>query len=84
MGKSAIDLQGEIYSAERQEARRRITELQQRVGTDAPVRVAIGSIKEALLEASRESDDDVLMIGRSHQPGAHDRMRDLTYAMVRD
>jgi hypothetical protein len=26
----------------------------------------------------------VLMIGRSHQPGAHGRMRDLTYAMVRD
>ena len=31
-----------------------------------------------------ESDADVLMIGRSHQPGGHGRMRDLTYAMVRD
>ena len=79
-----LDLRGEVRSAESQEARRRIAELQQRVGTDAPVRVAVGSVKEALLEASLESDADVLMIGRSHQPGAHGRMRDLTYAMVRD
>ena len=41
-------------------------------------------MKEALLEAARDSDADVLMIGRSHQPGGHGRMRDLTYAMVRD
>ena len=39
---------------------------------------------EALLEAALRSDADVLMIGRSHQPGGHDRMRDLIYAMVRD
>ena len=79
-----LDLREEIPSAERQEARRRIAELQQRVGTDASVRVAVGSVKEALLEASLGSDADVLMIGRSHQTGAHGRMRDLTYAMVRD
>jgi nucleotide-binding universal stress UspA family protein len=34
--------------------------------TDVPVRVAVGSVKEALLEAASESDADVLMIGRSH------------------
>jgi nucleotide-binding universal stress UspA family protein len=54
------------------------------VGTDAPVRIAVGSVKEALLEAAMESDADVLMVGRSHQPGGHGRTRDLTYAMVRD
>jgi nucleotide-binding universal stress UspA family protein len=79
-----LDLKEEIHSAERQEARRRIAELQQMVGTDAPVRVAVGSVKVALLDAAQESDADVLMIGRSHQDGAHGRMRDLTYAMVRD
>ena len=79
-----LNLREEIHSAERQEARRRIAEFQQMVGTDAPVRVAVGSVKEALLEAALESDADVLIIGRSHQPGAHGRMRDLTYAMVRD
>jgi nucleotide-binding universal stress UspA family protein len=79
-----FDLRKEIYSADAQEARRRIAELQEMVGTDVSVRVEVGSVKEALLAAALESDADVLMIGRSQQPGAHGRMRDLTYAMVRD
>ena len=79
-----LDLREEIHSAERQEANRRIADLQQMIGVDAPVRIAVGQVKEALLEAAREADADALIIGRSHQPGAHDRMRDLTYAMVRD
>ncbi len=79
-----LDLREQIHSAERQAARRRIADLQQVVGMDVPVRIGVGSVKEALLKAALESDADVLMIGRSHQPGAHGRMRDLTYAMVRD
>ena len=79
-----LDLREEVLSATRLEARRRIAELQQMVGTDVPVRVAVGSVKEALLEAALEGDADALMIGRSHERGAHGRMRDLTYAMVRD
>jgi nucleotide-binding universal stress UspA family protein len=79
-----LDLQEEIRSAERQEAKRRIADLQQMVGTDAPVRIAVGSVKEALLKAALETDADALMIGRSHPPGAQGRMRDLTYAVVRD
>jgi len=79
-----LDLREEVLSGAGLEAKRRIAELQEIVGTDVPVRVAVGSVKEALLLAALESDADVLMIGRSHQPGAHGRMRDLTYAMVRD
>jgi len=79
-----LDLREEIRSAEKREANRRIADLQQIIGVDAPVRIAVGQVKEALLEAAREADADALIIGRSHQPGAHGRMRDLTYAMVRD
>jgi len=79
-----LDLEEHAESVARQEASRRIADLQRIVGTEAPVRIAVGSVKEALLEAALESDADVLMIGRSHQPGARGRMRDLTYAMVRD
>src|SRR5277367_6266997 len=79
-----LDLREQVRSVEREEASRRIAELQQIVGTDAAVRIAFGSVKEALLEAARQSDADVLIIGRSPRPGAHGRMRDLTYAMVRD
>jgi nucleotide-binding universal stress UspA family protein len=77
-------LEERVNSAAMQEANRRIADLQRVVGMEAPVRIAIGSVKEALIEATLESDADVLMIGRSHQSGAHGRMRDLTYAMVRD
>jgi nucleotide-binding universal stress UspA family protein len=79
-----LDLRKEVLSGAGLEARRRIAELQQTVSTDVPVRVAVDSVKKALLEAALESDADVLIIGRSHQSGAHGRMRDLTYAMVRD
>lgn len=79
-----LDLEERVYSAEREEARQRIAELQQKIGAQASVRVAIGSVKEALIEAARQSDADVLMIGRSPQSGAYGRMRDLTYSMVRD
>lgn len=64
--------------------RKRIDDLQKRVGSRAPVRIAVGPVKEALLEAAKQSDADVLIIGRSSQPGIQGRLRDLTYAIVRD
>ena len=78
-----LDLGEEIQSQEKQEARHRIADLQRRVGSQAPVRIVIGPIKDALLEAARRFDADVLMIGRGPR-GAADRLRDLTYAVVRD
>jgi nucleotide-binding universal stress UspA family protein len=79
-----LDLDEQAYSAEREEARQRIASLQKKVGSNAPVRIVVGSVKEALLEAARRYDADGLMIGRSPQSGTHGRLRDLTYAIVRD
>jgi nucleotide-binding universal stress UspA family protein len=79
-----LDLEDQAESAEVQRARQRIADLQQVVGSKVPVRIAVGSVKDALLETARQSDADVLMIGRSPRPGARGRMRDLTYAVVRD
>jgi nucleotide-binding universal stress UspA family protein len=79
-----LDLEERLHSEEREQARLRIAELQKKVGSDAPVQVAIGSVKGALLEAARRIDADALIIGRSPQPGSHGRLRDLTYAVVRD
>ncbi len=79
-----LDLKEQVHSRERQTARQRIAELQRTVGCAAPVHIAVGPIKKALLEIARQCDADVLIIGRSPRPGAHGRMRDLTYAMVRD
>lgn len=79
-----LDLEEELQSAEHRAASLRVAELEQQVGLEAPVRIATGPIKEALLEAARLSDADVLMIGRNPHPGATGRLRDLTYTMVRD
>ncbi len=79
-----LGIEEQVQSVERQAASRRIADLQRIVGSNAPVHIAVGPVKDTLLEAIRQSDADVLIIGRSPRPGAHGRMRDLTYAMVRD
>ncbi len=79
-----LDLGEHIQSAERREASQRIEALQKKVGSNAPVRIAVGPVKEALLEAARHSDADALIIGRSPQPGYKGRLRDLTYSVIRD
>jgi nucleotide-binding universal stress UspA family protein len=73
-----------VRSWKEREALRQIEDLQSRVGCQAPVRVAAGPIKEALIEEVRRLDADVLVVGRDSQPGAGGRMRDLIYALVRD
>jgi nucleotide-binding universal stress UspA family protein len=79
-----LDLEEQIQSEEREQARMRIDDLQRKVGSHAQVRIAVGPVKDALLEAARQSDADALLIGRSPQPGSQGRLRDLTYVMVRD
>lgn len=79
-----LDLEEQLQSEERRAARERIEELQRRVGSKAQVRIAIGPVKDALVEAMRRSDADAVIIGRSPQPGAQGRLRDLTYSIVRD
>ncbi|HEX3435576.1 MAG TPA: universal stress protein [Pseudacidobacterium sp.] len=79
-----LDLEEELHSGERLKTFEEIAELQKRVGLNAPVRVAVGNVKAALLEIARQSDADVLMIGRSPELGEEGRLRDLTYVMVRD
>jgi nucleotide-binding universal stress UspA family protein len=79
-----LDLEERVKAQERDDACARIMALQARVGSNAPVRIAVGPVKEALLEAANRSDADILVIGRSARPGTVGRLRDLTYAMVRD
>jgi nucleotide-binding universal stress UspA family protein len=79
-----LDLEGQTHSTERQQAGQRVAEIQQLVGPEVPVQVVVGSVKQALLEAAGRFDADVLIIGRSPQPGSRGRMRDLTYTVIRD
>jgi len=79
-----LDLEEQIQSAERLQALERMDALQRKVGSHALVRITIGPVKAALIEAIRRSDADALIVGRSPQSGLQGRLRDLTYSLVRD
>lgn len=79
-----LDLEERLEVREKQATHDRVRELQKVVGSHAKVSIASGPIKEALTEAAHRLQADVLVIGRSSQPGAQGRLRDLTYAVVRD
>jgi nucleotide-binding universal stress UspA family protein len=79
-----MDLEEQIQSRERQQARQRIADLQRRIGSEMPVQIIVGPIKQALLEAARQFDRDVLIVGRSPESGSYGRIRDLSYTLVRD
>lgn len=75
---------GEGPSEVEQVARQRVAELQRAVGSQASADIAVGGIKEVLLQVVRQSAADVLVIGRSPRAGALGRLRDLTYSLIRD
>lgn len=79
-----LELAERLESVQTNEALERIANLQSTLGTQVPVRISIGAVKDALLEAARQSDADVLMIGRALPSGGQGRLRDLTYVVVRD
>ncbi|HEV2500739.1 MAG TPA: universal stress protein [Terriglobia bacterium] len=79
-----LDLEEEVQSQERKRAAERIANLQSRVGSNASVRIIVGPIKEALLDAARGFDADALIIGGRPQSTVNGGLRDLTYAIVRD
>ncbi len=79
-----LDIEERVQLMETQSARDRLRELQRVVGSRAPVSIAVGPIKDALTGAARRLRADLLVIRRSSQSGAQGRLRDLTYAVIRD
>ena len=70
-------------SAEK-DARKRLNELLEIVGSDATANVVTGPLKESLLEAAGRSDADALILGRTPETNGLGRLRDLVYSLVRD
>jgi nucleotide-binding universal stress UspA family protein len=81
---SGAESEAQRRAEEELKARQRFAELQNSVGSNVSVRIAAGPVKEALLDAALQSSADVLVVGRGPHAGALGRMRDLTYALVRD
>lgn len=79
-----LDLDERVQLEARHEAHHRLEELQRAVGSKARIVIAIGPMKDALIHAARRLQADALLIGRSPSGGGSGRLRDLTYAVVRD
>jgi nucleotide-binding universal stress UspA family protein len=91
-GRAAAEVGAKLYAihvihgstADEDDARRRLDELQKTAGYEATVRVASGPVKQALLDAAGRLDADALIIGRVPRSGSLGRLRDLSYTLVRD
>lgn len=79
-----LDFEEQLQSAQKEAASRRIEALQRAAGSHARVSIVAGPIKDMLIEEAHRLQADVLVIGRSPQSGMLGRLRDLSYAIVRD
>jgi nucleotide-binding universal stress UspA family protein len=78
-----IDAHDPIHTVE-QSARRRMEKLAQKVGWEGELKIAVGSRKQALLEAARTWDADLIIIGRAVGSGPFDQIQGLSYELIRD
>lgn len=79
-----FELKDTFEAVARDRATLKLEELKQKVGIEADISISFGNVKHALLTAAQQFDADVLVIGRSPHDGPIGRLRDLTYATVRD
>ena len=61
-----------------------MAKLVQKVGWEGELKTAVGSRKQALLEAARTSDADLIVIGRTLGSGPFDQIQGLSYELIRD
>ena len=78
-----IDAHDPIETVEKS-ARRRMEILFQKVGWKGEPKITVGSRKQALLEAARTCDADLIVIGRTLGSGLFDQIQGLSYELIRD
>jgi universal stress protein A len=79
-----LELHEGVRSMAIQAARDRLSEIERVLGSHARIHIVAGRIKDAVTETAKRLQADMLVVGRSSQPGESGRLRDLTYAIVRD
>ena len=72
------------FEAVEKSARRRMEKLFQKVGWEGEFKIVVGSRKQALLEAARACDADLIVIGRTLGSGPFDQIQSLSYELIRD
>jgi len=83
-GTTTLGLDKDGLNPQTREAYERLTQVASNVGITAMKRIASGPVKNAVLQAAAELDADVLIIGRTSEADPFERLRDLTFAVVRD
>jgi nucleotide-binding universal stress UspA family protein len=78
-----IDAHDPIETVEKS-ARTRMENLFQKVGWGGDLNILVGSRKQALAEAARTCDADLLIIGRTLGSGPFDHVQSLSYELIRD
>jgi len=78
----ALDAERSLQEEVRQEARARIELIQKEAGVEAPLRVAVGEIAEAVTEEARQEDADLPIIGRGTLQATLGRFRTHSYAII--
>ena len=56
----------------------------QKVGWEGESKIAVGSRKQALLDAARTCDADLIVIGRTLGSDPFDQIQSLSYELIRD
>lgn len=79
-----LDLDESVRSMAIHAARERLRKIERVLGSHARIHIVVGHIKDAVTEKAKRLQADMLVVGRSSQPGERGRLRDLTYALVRD
>ena len=74
----------ETSEAVEKSARRRMESLFEKVGWEVELKIAVGSGKQALLEAAQTCDADLIVIGRTLRSGPFDQIQGLSYELIRD
>ncbi len=79
----ALPSERELQEQVRTEARAKLdAQLQQAAGIDAPLRVAVGKITDAVAEEARQENADLLIIGRGTAHEKLGRLRSHTYGII--
>lgn len=79
----ALASERELQEQVRTEARAKLdAQLQQAAGIDAPLRVAVGKVTDAVAEEARQEGADLLIIGRGAAHAKMGRLRSHTYSII--
>ena len=79
----AIPSERELQEQMRTEARAQLGSQLKQASVDAPLRVAVGKITDAIAEEARREEADLIVIGRGSANASMGRLRSHTYGIVR-